>query len=489
MTNVPAAAPAGKPPALVPARRIQLHRGDHEFLPAALEILETPLSPVRASMIVTICAFAAIALAWSYFGRVDIIATAQGKIQPVGRTKTIQPLETGKVLAIDAENGSHVTAGQVLLTLDPGEAQADEGTILADIGSEKAETLRRATALALVAKRALGPVPQIAFGADIPPDIAVREQRVLASDIAQLATTVGSLDGQKQEKVAERDRLKLTIAAQETLVGTLKERVDMRSELLATKSESRAKVIDALELMQTQAATLASEKGQIGEIDASVARIGRDIDKSYATFSAENAQKLADAQRSLDENTEKLAKARLKTDHMTLRSPIDGVVQGSAVTSIGQVLSVGEQAMEIVPTGSKLEIECYLPNADIGFVRKDQPAIVKVESFPFTDYGTIDATVTRVAHDAIPQPDAESREGNPAQPAKDAMFAGAQRMQNLVFPVSLNLNRTAMRSGSEDVPLSPGMAVTVEIKTGTRRIISYVFSPLVQTVTTAFRER
>ena len=489
MTNVPAAAPAGKPPALVPARRIQLHRGDHEFLPAALEILETPLSPVRASMIVTICAFAAIALAWSYFGRVDIIATAQGKIQPVGRTKTIQPLETGKVLAIDAENGSHVTAGQVLLTLDPGEAQADEGTILADIGSEKAETLRRATALALVAKRALGPVPQIAFGADIPPDIAVREQRVLASDIAQLATTVGSLDGQKQEKVAERDRLKLTIAAQETLVGTLKERVDMRSELLATKSESRAKVIDALELMQTQAATLASEKGQIGEIDASVARIGRDIDKSYATFSAENAQKLADAQRSLDENTEKLAKARLKTDHMTLRSPIDGVVQGSAVTSIGQVLSVGEQAMEIVPTGSKLEIECYLPNADIGFVRKDQPAIVKVESFPFTDYGTIDATVTRVAHDAIPQPDAESREGNPAQPAKDAMFAGAQRMQNLVFPVSLNLDRTAMRSGSEDVPLSPGMAVTVEIKTGTRRIISYVFSPLVQTVTTAFRER
>ena len=489
MTTVPATATVGKPPAPLPARRIQLYRGDHEFLPAALEILETPLSPVRTVMIGTICAFVVIALAWSYFGRVDIIATAQGKIQPVGRTKTIQPLETGKVLKIEAENGAHVKAGDVLLTLDPGEAMADEGTITADIDSETAETLRRTAALALVSKRALGPVPDIVFGPEVPAEIAAREQRVLAGDIAQLATTVGSLDGQRQEKIAERDRLKATIAAQETLVATLKERVDMRSELLATKSESRAKVIDALELMQTQAATLASERGQLGEIEASLAHIARDIDKSFAAFTAENAQKLADAQRLLDENREKLAKAHLKTDHMTLRSPIDGVVQGSSITSVGQVLTVGEQVMQIVPTGTRLEIECYLPNGDIGFVRRDQSAIVKIESFPFTDYGTIDAKVTRVAHDAIPQPDAENRESNPAQAAKDTMFAGAQRMQNLVFPVSLDLGRTVIRSGDEDVPLSPGMAVTVEIKTGTRRIISYLFSPILQVATTAFRER
>ena len=145
--------------------------------------------------------------------------------------------------------------------------------------------------------------------------------------------------------------------------------------------------------------------------------------------------------------------------------------------------------MEIVPTGSKLEIECYLPNADVGFVHKDQSAIVKVESFPFTDYGTINATVTRVAHDAIPQPDAEQREGNPTQAAKDTMFAGAQRMQNLVFPVTLDLDRTSMVSDGTEVPFVPGMAVTVEIKTGTRRIISYLFSPLIQVATTAMRER
>ena len=111
MSTRPVATQPPKPPA---PRRIQLHRGDHEFLPAALEILETPLSPIRSVMILTICAFVVIALAWSYFGRVDIIAVAQGKIQPVGRTKTSQPIETGKVLSIAVVNGRRVTAGDVL---------------------------------------------------------------------------------------------------------------------------------------------------------------------------------------------------------------------------------------------------------------------------------------------------------------------------------------------------------------------------------------
>ena len=263
----------------------------------------------------------------------------------------------------------------------------------------------------------------------------------------------------------------------------------MRETLLASRSESRAKVIDALELMQTQAATLASERGQLGEIEASLGRIARDIEKSYATFTADNSQKLADAERLIDENTEKVAKARIKTGHMELKSPIDGTVSGLTITSVGQVVTVGEQVMEIVPLDSQLEIECYLPNADVGFVHKDQQAIVKVESFPFTDYGTVNGHVTRVARDAIAQPEAEQREQTPAQAAKDTMFGGAQRTQNLVFPVTLSLDKASMRSEGAEVPLVPGMAVTVEIRTGTRRILSYLFSPVLQVATTALRER
>lgn len=477
----------------VPSARSRLPRlqfADYEFLPAALEVLETPLSPVRTWLIAAICAFVTSALIWCWLGQVDIIATAQGKFQPVGRTKTIQSLETGKVLSIPVQNGSHVKAGDVLVVLDPGQVQADEAVLEAAVVAERAEAARRAVALALASNGTLGAVPQVTFPAGTTPPIALREQRVLAQDVDHLATIVASLEGQVREKSAERDRLRAVVDAQSALVATLQERVDMRQTLFNMKIEAHAKVIDALETLQSQQATLASERGQIGEIDAALARLQQDIRKSFAAFGAENAQKLAETGRLLDENLEKLNKAHLRTAELTLHSPVDGTVTGSSVTSVGQVITVGEQIMQIVPGNAKLEIECYLPNGDIGFVREGQTAVVKVDSFPFTDYGTINARVIRVAHDAIPQPEAEQREQNPSAASKGfGMFGGAQRVQNLFYPVTLEIEASRMHVGDAELALVPGMAVTVEIKTGMRRIISYFLSPVMNVASTALRER
>ena len=145
--------------------------------------------------------------------------------------------------------------------------------------------------------------------------------------------------------------------------------------------------------------------------------------------------------------------------------------------------------MRIVPDGTELEIEAYVENKDIGFVEAGQPAIVKIESFPFTRYGVFEAKVARVAHDAIPEPDAQTVEGNPAKTTKSSYFGGAQRTQNLVFPVTLTLARKTMDIDGAHIPLRPGMAATVEVKTGKRRILEYVFSPLVETVSSAMKER
>ena len=123
-------------------------RSDQEFLPAALSILETPASPVRIGLLWAICVLVAVALLWSYFGHIDILAVAQGKIQPTGRVKTIQPLETGRVVAIHVENGQHVKTGDVLVELDPAEAAADEQASSSALAAYKAERLRRRAALA-----------------------------------------------------------------------------------------------------------------------------------------------------------------------------------------------------------------------------------------------------------------------------------------------------------------------------------------------------
>ena len=155
---------------------------------------------------------------------------------------------------------------------------------------------------------------------------------------------------------------------------------------------------------------------------------------------------------------------------MLLTAPVAGTVQALSITSIGQVVMPGEEVMRIVPSEDGLEIECYMPNKDIGFIKPGQEAVVKVESFPFTRYGTLPAHVTRVSREAIPEPDAQQQEADPGRSPHSTLAAGAQRVQNLFFPVTLTLEKRTITTDGEEIPISNGMAVTVEIKTGYRRI-------------------
>jgi hemolysin D len=477
-------APAKAPLALRPFRT-----SDHEFLPAALEILETPPSPVRIGLLAIICAFAATALAWSYFGRLDIIATAQGKLQPTGRVKIIQPLDTGKVLASFVENGKHVQQGDVLVELDPSEGAAEVAEFATNLASYRAEALRRHVAIEAARAKQVDKAPPVAWPANIPLPIRLREERVISSDLGQLNAQVASLNAQAHQKRTERERLESTIVAQKQLVATQQERVQMRSSLFDKNAGSRADLINAIETMQYQKTALAQQVGQLAEAEANLAVIARDTEKAYETFMSDNAQKLAEAERQADDYAQKLVKSAAKLDHMTLRAPIDGIIQASSVTTVGQVVTSGEEIMRIVPEDAALEIECYLPNQDIGFVKEGQNAVVKIESFPFTRYGTINARVTRVARDAIPQPEAEQTETNAAKTTRSTNSGTAQRMQNLVFPVTLKPDTTLIGVDGTNIPLQAGMATTVEIRTGSRRILEYIFSPLVQIGSEAMKER
>ena len=173
----------------------RMARSDREFLPAALEILETPPAPASMYMIRVVVALVVLALAWSYFGRLDIIATAQGKVQPIGRVKIIQPLETGKVHEINVANGQRVKAGDTLIQLEDTEAIADEKAMQNALAAWSGEALRRRVAVDLAQRRAFQDAPAVQWPANIPETVRGRESRILSSDIRQLGTAVGQPDG------------------------------------------------------------------------------------------------------------------------------------------------------------------------------------------------------------------------------------------------------------------------------------------------------
>jgi hemolysin D len=485
--------PTSAPPAAQAnpsARKSTTSRADQEFLPAALEILETPPSPVMTSLIWLLTAFVVTALVWAWFGRIDIIAMAQGKIQPPGRVKIVQPVEAGKVSEIKVTNGDHVAKGDVLITFEPDEAKADVDNLESATLGFEAEILRRGAAVETAGDiNGQHQLVAIDWPEHIPSAMRQREEGVLTADLSQLSAQVSAIDAQADVKRSEQQRLTSTIEAQTSLVATLQKRVDMRAGLVPSGAGSKASVFDSQEVLQRETAILVGEKGQLGEAENSIKSFAAERQKQVQSFLAENVQKRSEASKQHDDYGERLVKVRNRLKHMTLYSPADGTVQASNVFTIGQVVTAGQEIMRIVPSDAKLEVEAYLPNKDIGFVELGQEVTVKVESFPFTRYGMLTGHVSHLAHDAIPLPEASQIEGNPAQSNSTATFAGAERTQNLVFPMTISLDNPVLVVDGKPVAMSPGMTVSAEIKTGSRRILEYVFSPLAETTSESMKER
>ena len=219
---------------------------DREFLPAALEILETPPSTARRAFLLTLCAFTIIALAWSYLGFIDIHAVAQGKIEPKGRVKVIEPLEPGKILRLNVKNGSHVASGDPLVELNSIEARADEAASAQAVAAGLAEIARRKAALRAVslADLQVGPSPAIQWEDAIPDALRRREEEALSADLSQLSGALGNLDMQIAERQATLDRLHASTVIDAKLVATSKERVDMRQELIDHNAGTKTNLIE-----------------------------------------------------------------------------------------------------------------------------------------------------------------------------------------------------------------------------------------------------
>ncbi len=473
-------------------------RADNEFLPAALEILETPASPIRTAFLYFICILTAGALLWTWFGTFDIVSTAQGKFQPTGRVKIVQSQEMGKTKSVPVTNGMSVKAGDILVELDDVEIRAEENGIRAGLQAYQAEVIRREAVLATLSEwradvwRSNRQIlrERVQFPSSIPDLIQARERSVYNADLTQLNSALDNLDATAKQRQAEIDSLTNAIKAQKELLATLTERVTMRTTLIATEAGSRAQVLDALQQQQEASTSLTNQIGQLASAQAALNVVLSEAVKLVDSFIADNATKQSEASRHVDEMGQQLIKAEKRRMSMRIASPIDGTVQMSAITTVGQVVTASAELMRIVPANATLEVEAYLPNRDIGFVAAGQPAVIKVEAYPFTRFGLIEARVTRVATDAIPEPDAQQVEAAAAKELQSTIPTGnVQRMQNLVFPVTIAPDKTTINVDGKEMPLTPGMAVTVEIKTGQRRILEYLFSPLAEISSEAMGER
>ena len=467
---------------IVPFPRRELRRREHElaFLPAALEIAESPPSPIGRAIGASIIAMFCIALLWATLGSVDIVATATGKIVPGGRTKLIQPFETGVVRAIKVRDGQSVKAGDVLIELDPTMTEADQERQKSDLLAAELDAARLRAALApdpLAAFRA----PQNASAAEIE-----MHRQFLISERAEQNAKISEIERQQGQKEAERETTSASVAKLEATIPVLQERVDIRKGLVEKALASKVVYLSEYQELVAMQQDLVLQKSRLREADAAIALLKETKEKAAAEYRRATYDALAKAEQKAASAAQEVIKADRRTKLQRLTAPVDGVVQQLAVHTVGGVVTPAQALAVVVPSESQLEIEAMLSNRDIGFVHPGQAAEIKVDTFNFTRYGLLHGDVLSVSTDAITR---DRTQGSNDRTSDATQSSSEPKGQELEYAARVSLDRTHMQVEDKLVKLGPGMAVTVEIKTGTRRIISYLLSPLARYKHEALRER
>jgi hemolysin D len=460
-----------------------VRRGETElaFLPAALEIVETPPSPIGRAIGFTVVALFCLALVWATIGTVDIVATAPGKIIPSGRTKTIQPFESGVVSSIRVRDGQSVKSGEILIELDPTMTEAERDHLKSDYVAAGLEVARLRAALS--SKADLFEDFHPPEGAS--PALIEMNKQYLLSQVAEQQGKLAALDRQLKQKQAERDTITAAIAKIEATLPVLTQKVDIRKYLYEKDLGSKVVYLTEYQDLVAMQQDALVQKSRYQEADASVAALAETRAQTAAEYRRLRFEELTKAEQKAAGLAQDVIKAEQRTKLQVLTAPVDGVVQQLAVHTIGGVVSPGPALLTVVPLDSHLEIEAMVSNRDIGFVHAGQAAEVKVDTFNFTRYGLLHGQVLNISQDAITR-------DKPPDKFNDAgreTTSSEPRGQEMNYAARVSLQRTKMQVDEKLVDLSPGMAVTVEIKTGSRSIISYLMSPIVKYRQEMLRER
>lgn len=464
-------------------------KAEHEFLPAALEIMEKPPSPGLRWLLLMTCSLFVLALIWSILGRVDVVATAAGKVVPGQNVKLVQPIEIGAVRAIHVRNGQFVKKGELLIELDPTLATADEAQSTQSLRSAQIIKARNDALLAHLRGNTARFVPPEGTS----PGIIATEEAFIRNAVAQYEAQKSALIQQRAESEADLAAARAEIAKLEEALPYIDKQLNARAELAEKGFFSKLKLLEYEQLRAEHLRNIEVQRANYARAEATIRRLEAELLALRAGFGRTAVNDFAEAESEAGLASEQLRKAARMRQYQELRAPVDGVVQQLAVTTVGGIVQSAQPLMVIVPcSGGAAEsascngdvaVEAFVQNKDIGFVKVGQRVAVKLEAFNFTDYGLIEGRVTTISRDAIDQnqqPAGSVRDdnGRPIQPG-------------LVYAAKI-----ALACGPDDPArhalcdrVQPGMAVQAEIKTGRRRIIQYLLSPISQALSEAGREK
>jgi len=443
-------------------RKAHVRSTDADFLPAALEVIERPVSPTGRRVAWVLLIGLVVTMLWLVFGRVDVVASAPGRLVPTGSVKIIQSAGSGVVRTIYVHDGDSVHAGQPLLDLDPTLSAADLAQSQKALAGAELDVARNRAIADALAGRGLNFDPP----SGTPVEVVDTQRRLVAAQLAELEASVSSLSAARASSLSDAGAAAAQISKLDETTAILDQELANMKRL---DSKGYASGIRLLELQRQR-------RQEQGDRDVALAqqargysearKLAEQINQARETARRTALTDLAKAEAEAILRREEVTKATQKRRFQRLLAPADGTIQQLAIHTIGGVVEPARTLMILVPTHGGIEAEVQILNKDVGFIHVGQLVAVKLEAFPFTRYGAVPGHVVRISRDAVPD-----------------------RRLGSVYVATVALDRASISVDGRGIPLSAGLTATADIRTGSRRIISYLLSPLQTSVAQAGHEQ
>ncbi len=435
-------------------------RAEKEFLPAALAVIETPPSSTARILNYLIMTMFAVFILWACLGKMDIIATAVGKLIPASNVKTIQTLVDSEIEEIYVEEGQYVVEGQELIKFNQTEVAANISRIENEIVALEMANAR------LEALLTTSPKENFIYDESIDKHLIKIHTNLLNSQISEYNARINVLSG----NIEKAKKAKLTTQAEvnrlSKIIPSMEERLSKKRQLAEQGLLARLTFMEQEEQFTNVVEERNIQTKKVGEIEQEVLSLQNELESYKAAFQKQVSEEYTANKEKLISYEHEMTKYQEALKRTVVKAPIEGYVQQLVYHTKGGIIESAKPIMNIVPKDFLLEAEVMVLNKDIGFVHSEQKVEVKIDSFPFTKYGTIKGVVRNISGDAV----------------KDEKLG-------LVYNARLTLLENRIKADSEEVVLKPGMSVTAEIKTGKRRVIEYLLSPVMKYMNESMRER
>lgn len=438
----------------------EMNRHEKEFLPAVLAVTEVPPSHGARLLTYVIISIFMVLLLWAYWGKIDIIATSQGKLMPASNIKTIQTLEDSEIEEIYVQEGQYVQAQQELIKFNQTEVRASISRLKNEIAALEIAIAR------LGALLSDAPETNFHYSDKINPYLIKMHSDLLKSQMAEKNAKLEVLLSQIAKAEKEKETTEAEIMRIAHLLPSVQERIEKKKILVEKKLLARLTFLEQEEELTNLSEQKNVQLKKLAETEENIEYLKKEYRQYLAEFDKNLTQELTEAQEKLASYQQELIKYNEALKRTIIKAPLAGYVQQLVYHTRGGVVEKAKPIMNIVPEDYQLEAEVMILNKDIGFVKPEQEVEIKIDSFPFTKYGTIAGKVRNISGDAI----------------KDEKLG-------LVYNSRLRLADNKINADGKLIQLKPGMGITAEIKTGKRRVLEYLLSPIIKYMDESMRER